>query len=43
MHTSTREHQIAAETKEIEKFLSFKPKHFRKVCESWDMQREQCA
>ncbi|KAJ5297335.1 hypothetical protein N7508_007584 [Penicillium antarcticum] len=34
------EHQIAAETKEIEKFLSFKPKHFRKVCESWNMQRE---
>ncbi|CAI7677545.1 unnamed protein product [Penicillium discolor] len=34
------EHQIAAETKEIENFISFKPKHFRKVCESWDMQRD---
>ncbi|KAJ6029710.1 hypothetical protein N7499_000857 [Penicillium canescens] len=34
------EYQIAAETKEIEKFLSFKPKHFRKVCESWNMQRD---
>ncbi|KAJ5357057.1 hypothetical protein N7517_011666 [Penicillium concentricum] len=34
------EHQIAAETKEIEKFISFKPKYFRKVCESWDMQRD---
>ncbi|CAG8903283.1 unnamed protein product [Penicillium egyptiacum] len=34
------EHQIAAETKEIEKFMSFKPKHFRKACESWDMQRD---
>lgn len=34
------EHQIAAETKEIEKFLAFKPKHFRKACESWDMMRE---
>ncbi|KAJ5762532.1 uncharacterized protein N7511_005914 [Penicillium nucicola] len=34
------EHQIAAETKEIEMFLSFKPKHFRKVCESWNMQRD---
>lgn len=34
------EHQLAAETKEIEKFISFKPKHFRKVCESWDMQRD---
>ncbi|KAJ6129260.1 hypothetical protein N7512_002040 [Penicillium capsulatum] len=32
------ENQIAAETKEIEKFLSFKPKHFRKVCEGWNMQ-----
>ncbi|KAJ5900479.1 uncharacterized protein N7473_004549 [Penicillium subrubescens] len=31
------ESQIAAETKEIEKFLSFKPKHFRKVCEGWNM------
>ncbi|KAL1969210.1 hypothetical protein VTN77DRAFT_464 [Rasamsonia byssochlamydoides] len=34
------EHQIAAETREIEKFLSFKPKHFRKVCEGWDMRRQ---
>lgn len=34
------EHQIAAETKEIEKFLAFKPKHFRKVCEGWDMRRK---
>lgn len=32
--------QIAAETKEIEKFLAFKPKHFRKVCEGWDMRRQ---
>ncbi|KAL2869181.1 F-box and WD domain protein [Aspergillus lucknowensis] len=32
--------QIAAETKEIEQFLSFKPKHFRKVCECWDMRRD---
>lgn len=32
--------QIAAETKEIEKFLAFKPKHFRKVCEGWNMRRE---
>ncbi|KAJ5674330.1 uncharacterized protein N7477_004264 [Penicillium maclennaniae] len=29
--------QIAAETKEIEKFFSYKPKHFRKVCEGWNM------
>ncbi|KAL2822950.1 hypothetical protein BJX63DRAFT_426780 [Aspergillus granulosus] len=32
--------QIAAETKEIEQYLSFKPKHFRKVCEGWDMRRD---
>ncbi|KAI9373358.1 hypothetical protein BJX61DRAFT_533205 [Aspergillus egyptiacus] len=32
--------QIAAETKEIERFLSLKPKHFRKVCEGWDMRRD---
>ncbi|KAK2752885.1 hypothetical protein FQN54_008038 [Arachnomyces sp. PD_36] len=32
--------QIAAETKEIETFLSFKPKHFRKVCNGWDMRRK---
>ncbi|KAJ5097887.1 hypothetical protein N7532_004888 [Penicillium argentinense] len=29
--------QVAAETEEIEKFLAFKPKHFRKVCEGWNM------
>ncbi|CAG8070820.1 unnamed protein product [Penicillium salamii] len=34
------ENQIAAETKEIEKFISFKPKYFRKACESWDMERD---
>lgn len=34
------EHQVAAETKEIEKFMLFKPKHFRRICESWDMQRD---
>ncbi|PYH89117.1 hypothetical protein BO71DRAFT_488211 [Aspergillus ellipticus CBS 707.79] len=34
------EEQIAAETREIECFLSFKPKHFRKVCEGWNMRRE---
>ncbi|KAF7717765.1 Uncharacterized protein PECH_007361 [Penicillium ucsense] len=33
------ESQIAAETKEIEKFLTYRPKHFRKVCESWNMRR----
>ncbi|PYH48316.1 F-box and WD domain protein [Aspergillus saccharolyticus JOP 1030-1] len=34
------EKQVTSETKEIERFLSFKPKHFRKVCEGWDMRRE---
>ncbi|PWY66456.1 F-box and WD domain protein [Aspergillus heteromorphus CBS 117.55] len=34
------EEQIAAETREIECFLSFRPKHFRKACEGWNMRRE---
>jgi hypothetical protein len=32
--------QISAETKEIEKFLSYRPKHFQKICEGWDMRRK---
>ncbi|KAF4998875.1 hypothetical protein FDECE_11688 [Fusarium decemcellulare] len=32
--------QLAAEAREIEKFLRHKPAHFRKVCEGWDMQRK---
>ena len=32
--------EIAARTKEIEKYLALKPKHFRRVCEGWDMQRK---
>ena len=31
--------QIIAETKEIEKFIKEKPKHFRKICHGWDMRR----
>lgn len=31
------ENQVAAETMEIEKFLAYKPKRFRKVCEGWNM------
>ncbi|KAL8685634.1 MAG: hypothetical protein Q9218_007638, partial [Villophora microphyllina] len=31
--------QVAAETKEIQTFLSKKPKHFQKVNEGWDMRR----
>ncbi|EPS33000.1 hypothetical protein PDE_07961 [Penicillium oxalicum 114-2] len=34
------ENQVAAETKEIEKFLAYRPKHFRKVCENWNMRRD---
>ncbi|KAF4344602.1 f-box wd-repeat pof10 [Fusarium beomiforme] len=32
--------QLAAEAREIEKFLLQKPAHFRRVCEGWDMQRK---
>ncbi|KAK2032363.1 F-box domain-containing protein [Colletotrichum zoysiae] len=31
--------QLVAEAREIEKFLRYKPSHFRKVCEGWDMRR----
>ncbi|OLN87961.1 F-box/WD repeat-containing protein pof10 [Colletotrichum chlorophyti] len=31
--------QLVAEAREIDKFLRYKPSHFRKVCEGWDMQR----
>ncbi|KAI4088435.1 MAG: hypothetical protein LQ344_006090 [Seirophora lacunosa] len=31
--------QIAAETREIEKYLRYPPKHFRKVNDGWDMRR----
>lgn len=31
--------QIVAETNEINLFLQKKPKHFREVCEGWDMRR----
>ena len=31
--------QIVAETKEIEHFIAHQPKHFRTVCEGWDMRR----
>lgn len=33
------EQQMTAEAREIEKFLHYKPCHFRKVCEGWDMRR----
>jgi hypothetical protein len=31
--------QIKAETLEIEKFLCYRPAHFRKICDGWDMLR----
>ena len=31
--------QVIAETREIESHIRLKPKHFRKVCEGWDMRR----
>lgn len=37
--TCLSKEQIAAETNEINLFLKKKPKHFRKVCEGWDMRR----
>lgn len=37
--TCLSKEQIAAETKEVNVFLQKKPKHFRKVCEGWDMRR----
>ncbi|KAI1470641.1 uncharacterized protein F4812DRAFT_418452 [Daldinia caldariorum] len=32
--------QMAAEAREIERFLRYKPAHFRKVCYGWDMRRK---
>lgn len=32
--------QIIAETREVEKFLLHKPKHFQSLCEGWDMRRK---
>ncbi|EFE31331.1 uncharacterized protein ARB_01726 [Trichophyton benhamiae CBS 112371] len=32
--------QIVAETKDIERFLAFKPIHFRTIYEGWDMRRK---
>lgn len=32
--------QIRAETHEIETYMKHKPKHFRKVCQGWDMRRK---
>lgn len=32
--------QVNAEAREIEKFLSYRPKHFQKLCEGWDMRRK---
>lgn len=31
--------QLKAETREIEKFLNYRPKHFRTICHGWDMRR----
>ncbi|KAL6836772.1 hypothetical protein J3E69DRAFT_322471 [Trichoderma sp. SZMC 28015] len=38
MHLS--QDQLVAEAREIEKFMRYRPSHFRKVCEGWDMQRK---
>jgi hypothetical protein len=31
--------QVVAETKEVEQFMRYKPKHFQNLCDGWDMQR----
>ncbi|PTB45809.1 hypothetical protein M441DRAFT_34389 [Trichoderma asperellum CBS 433.97] len=38
MHLSKE--QLVAEAREIEKFMRYRPSHFRKVCDGWDMQRK---
>ncbi|KAI1133622.1 hypothetical protein F5Y10DRAFT_228206 [Nemania abortiva] len=37
---SLKRDQMIAEAREIEKFLRYKPSHFRKVCYGWDMRRK---
>ncbi|TGJ83050.1 hypothetical protein E0Z10_g5716 [Xylaria hypoxylon] len=37
---SLKKDQMIAEAREIEKFLRYKPVHFRKVCYGWDMRRK---
>ncbi|KAK4941484.1 hypothetical protein LTR10_018628 [Elasticomyces elasticus] len=44
-HTSSdrsglSQEQTIAETKEVEKFLLYKPKYFQNLCEGWDMRRK---
>jgi hypothetical protein len=34
-----KKEQLIAEAREIDKFLRYKPHHFRKVCDGWDMRR----
>ncbi|KAI1162460.1 hypothetical protein F5B18DRAFT_377188 [Nemania serpens] len=36
---SLQREQMIAEAREIERFLRYKPAHFRKVCYGWDMRR----
>ncbi|KAJ0354811.1 hypothetical protein KNSL1_001092 [Colletotrichum chrysophilum] len=31
--------QLVAEAREIDKFMRYKPNHFRRVCDGWDMRR----
>ena len=39
-HTGLSVEQLVAETREIEQFILHKPKHFRAICEGWDMRRK---
>ena len=38
--TGLGKEQIAAETTEVESYLSKKPKYFQDICEGWDMRRK---
>lgn len=34
------EEQTTAETREVERFIQYKPKYIRSICDGWDMQRK---
>ncbi|KAI5868435.1 hypothetical protein GGS23DRAFT_609155 [Durotheca rogersii] len=39
-NAGTTEDQMIAEAREIERFMRYKPTHFRKACYGWDMRRK---
>ncbi|ETN41609.1 uncharacterized protein HMPREF1541_03545 [Cyphellophora europaea CBS 101466] len=38
--TALDKEQRIAEAKEVEKYIQYPPKHFRAICDGWDMQRK---